>query len=153
MRTLAALLAGAVFGTGIAVSGMINPAKVQNFFDFAGTWDPSLAFVMGGALLVTFIGYRLVLKRPAPVFATKFHLPTKKNLDLPLLAGAATFGVGWGITGFCPGGSIPALGLAQPNALVFIASMIAGVTLARLLHGRLSPQPALAADPEATSNG
>jgi uncharacterized membrane protein YedE/YeeE len=153
MRTPTALLAGAVFGTGIAISGMINPAKVQNFFDFAGTWDPSLAFVMGGALLVTFIGYRLVLRRPAPMFDTKFHLPTKKDLDLPLLAGAATFGVGWGITGFCPGGSIPALGLAQPNALIFVISMIGGIALARLVRGWLTPQPALTADPEATSNG
>jgi uncharacterized membrane protein YedE/YeeE len=153
MRTLTALLAGAVFGTGIAISGMINPAKVQNFFDFAGTWDPSLAFVMGGALLVTFIGYRVVLKRPAPAFEAKFHLPTKKDLDLPLLTGAVTFGIGWGITGFCPGGSIPALGLAQPNALVFVVSMISGVALARLARGWLAPQPALAADPEATSNG
>lgn len=132
IRNLAALLIGAIFGTGIAISGMINPAKVQNFFDFAGTWDPSLAFVMGGALLVTFAGYRFVLKRPNPAFDTSFHLPTKSKLDLPLLAGAATFGVGWGITGFCPGGSIPALGLAEPAALIFIAAMIAGIMLARI---------------------
>lgn len=132
MRNVAALLAGAVFGTGIAISGMINPAKVQNFFDLAGTWDPSLAFVMAGALLVTFVGYRLVLKRPAPVFDTSFHLPAKKQLDLPLLAGAATFGIGWGITGFCPGGSIPALGLAEPSALIFIAAMVVGIALARV---------------------
>ncbi|KRA00223.1 permease [Mesorhizobium sp. Root157] len=142
MRIVAALLAGAVFGTGIAISGMINPAKVQNFFDFAGTWDPSLAFVMGGALLVTFIGYRLVLKRPAPVFDTSFHLPAKQDLDLPLLAGAATFGIGWGITGFCPGGSIPALGLAEPGALVFVASMTCGIAVARLARGWLQPSPA-----------
>lgn len=149
MRNLAALLIGAVFGTGIAVSGMINPAKVQNFFDFAGTWDPSLAFVMGGALLVTFVGYRLVLKRPAPTFDTSFHLPTKSKLDLPLLGGAATFGVGWGITGFCPGGSIPALGLAEPSALIFIAAMIVGIALARIAgKDRQALSPA-----EATTNG
>ncbi len=149
MRTLAALLIGAVFGAGIAISGMINPAKVQNFFDFAGTWDPSLAFVMGGALLVTFVGYRLVLKRPAPVFDTSFHLPTKKQIDPRLLAGAATFGVGWGITGFCPGGSIPALGLAEPSALIFMAAMIVGIALARIAGNARQASPTV----DATTNG
>lgn len=149
MRNLAALLIGAVFGTGIAVSGMINPAKVQNFFDFAGTWDPSLAFVMGGALLVTFVGYRLVLKRPAPAFDTSFHLPTKSKVDLPLLGGAATFGIGWGITGFCPGGSIPALGLAEPSALIFIASMIAGIVVARIAGNARQASASI----DATTNG
>ena len=91
-RLLAALAAGLVFGTGIAVSGMINPAKVLNFFDFTGTWDPSLAFVMGGALVVTAIGYRFVLKQPAPMLDTSFHLPTKRTLDVRLLGGAALFG-------------------------------------------------------------
>jgi uncharacterized membrane protein YedE/YeeE len=149
MRTLAALLIGAVFGAGIAISGMINPAKVQNFFDFAGTWDPSLAFVMGGALLVTFVGYRLVLKRPAPVFDTSFHLPTKKQIDPRLLAGAATFGVGWGITGFCPGGSIPALGLAEPSALIFMAAMVVGIALARIAGSWRQASPTV----DATTNG
>ncbi|MEO3385003.1 DUF6691 family protein [Mesorhizobium sp. CAU 1741] len=131
-RILSALVIGLVFGAGIAVSGMINPAKVLNFFDLAGTWDPSLAFVMGGALIVTAIGYRFVLKNPAPIFDRRFHLPTSRAIDLPLLAGSATFGIGWGITGFCPGGSIPALGLGHGEAWLFVASMVAGIALARL---------------------
>ncbi|MCG8271817.1 YeeE/YedE family protein [Aquamicrobium sp. NLF2-7] len=133
-RMITALLIGLVFGTGIALSGMINPAKVLNFFDVAGTWDPSLAFVMGGALIVTAIGYRLVLKNPAPLCDTSFHLPARKEIDLPLLAGAGLFGVGWGIAGFCPGGSIPALGLGEPAALIFVASMVCGIAVTRLIR-------------------
>ncbi|MEW9804521.1 DUF6691 family protein [Mesorhizobium marinum] len=133
-RVLSALVIGLIFGAGIAISGMINPAKVLNFFDVAGTWDPSLAFVMGGALVITSIGYFLVFKRPAPAFEQKFHLPAKKELDLPLLAGSAVFGVGWGIAGFCPGGAIPALGLMKSEAFIFVAAMIAGIVLARLLR-------------------
>ncbi len=133
-RMITALLIGLVFGTGIALSGMINPAKVLNFFDVAGTWDPSLAFVMGGALIVTAIGYRLVLKNPAPLLDTGFHLPARKDIDLPLLAGAGLFGVGWGIAGFCPGGSIPALGLGEPAAMIFVASMVCGIAVTRLIR-------------------
>ncbi|GLQ56649.1 DUF6691 family protein [Devosia nitrariae] len=145
-KVLVAGLIGLLFGTGIAISGMANPAKVLNFFDFAGTWDPSLAFVMGAALLVTALGYRLVLRRSAPLFDKGFHLPTARRIDLPLVAGAMLFGVGWGITGFCPGGAIPALGLAELDAFVFVASMIGGIVLARstrlALAGRASAQSA-----------
>jgi uncharacterized membrane protein YedE/YeeE len=148
-RIVLAGLIGLLFGTGIVVSGMSNPAKVLNFFDVFGTWDPSLAFVMGGALLVTFVGYRLVLKRPAPAFDTSFHLPTKSKLDLPLLGGAATFGVGWGITGFCPGGSIPAFGLAEPSALIFIAAMVVGIALARIAGNVRQASASI----DATTNG
>jgi uncharacterized membrane protein YedE/YeeE len=130
-KVIVAGLIGLIFGAGIAISGMANPAKVLNFFDFAGTWDPSLALVMGGALVVTALGYFFVLKRPAPVFDKAFHLPTSKDIDLPLVAGSAIFGIGWGITGFCPGGSIPALGLGEPDAFVFVASMVGGIILAR----------------------
>lgn len=131
-RVLSALVIGLIFGAGIALSGMVNPAKVLNFFDFAGTWDPSLAFVMGAALAVTAIGYAFILKRPAPVFDRVFHLPARRDLDLPLLAGSAVFGIGWGVTGFCPGGAIPALGLLEGDALLFVGSMMAGIALARL---------------------
>ncbi|GAB5428580.1 MAG: YeeE/YedE family protein [Devosia indica] len=137
-KILSAGLIGLIFGTGIAVSGMANPAKVLNFFDFAGTWDPSLAFVMGGALIVTAIGYFFVLKRPAPVFDKAFHLPTRKDIDTPLLAGSAVFGIGWGISGFCPGGSIPALGLGEPDAMIFVAAMVAGIVLARLARNAMA---------------
>lgn len=130
-KIVAAGLIGLIFGSGIAISGMANPAKVLNFFDLAGTWDPSLAFVMGGALIVTAVGYFLVLRRPAPVFDKVFHLPSAKDIDLPLVGGSALFGIGWGIAGFCPGGSIPALGLGEPDAFVFVAAMIAGIVVAR----------------------
>lgn len=143
-RTILAGLFGLVFGAGIAISGMANPAKVLNFFDLAGTWDPSLAFVMGGALLVTAIGYRLVLRRTAPIADTTFHLPTGRKLDTPLLAGSAVFGIGWGLSGFCPGGAIPALGLGEVSAWAFVGAMLAGIALARFIR--------LALEQRATSN-
>ncbi|MCF3934520.1 YeeE/YedE family protein [Acuticoccus sp. M5D2P5] len=130
MSLLLALLIGVVFGTGIAVSGMINPAKVLNFFDIAGTWDPSLAFVMGGALAVTFVGYRLVWREGRPLFAERFFLPTTKDIDAQLIGGSAVFGVGWGIAGFCPGGSIPALGTGIADVYLFVFALIAGLLLA-----------------------
>lgn len=130
-RILSALAIGMLFGAGIALSGMANPAKVLNFFDFAGSWDPSLAFVMGGALIVTAIGYRRVLKQPAPRFDTRHHLPEIRSLNMPLIAGSAAFGVGWGIAGFCPGGAVPALGLLHGDAWLFVGAMIAGIVLAR----------------------
>lgn len=144
-RTLLAGIVGLIFGTGIAFSGMANPAKVLNFFDLAGTWDPSLAFVMGGALLVTAIGYRFVLKREKPMLDVRFHLPTSRKLDLPLLGGSAIFGIGWGISGFCPGGAIPALGLGETSAWIFVGSMLAGIAAARSIRMALqarATQPA-----------
>ncbi len=134
MRLLAAYLVGLLFGTGIAVSGMINPAKVLNFFDFAGSWDPSLIFVMGGALAVTLVGYRLVLARRGPLLDGSFHLPTAKRIDRRLIAGSAVFGIGWGIAGFCPGGALPALGSGQTEVLLFVASLAAGILLARFVQ-------------------
>lgn len=134
MPVFAALLAGLIFGAGIALSGMINPAKVLNFFDLAGQWDPSLIFVMAGALVVTFIGYRIVWRRSAPLFDIRFHLPTRHDLDPALIGGAAVFGIGWGIAGFCPGGAIPALGLGRIDAVIFVAAMVAGIALARALR-------------------
>ena len=124
------------------ISGMANPAKVLNFFDLAGTWDPSLAFVMGGALLVTAIGYRFVLQRSAPRLGTVFHLPTKTDIDLPLVAGSATFGVGWGIAGFCPGGAIPALGTGRAEVVIFMAALIVGILTAKAIRTRRAGQVA-----------
>ena len=131
MRLLLTYLIGLVFGIGIALSGMANPAKVLNFFDVAGTWDPSLILVMGGALVVTFLGYRLVLKRPAPVFDRRFFLPTSRVIDLKLIGGSALFGIGWGMTGFCPGGALPALGTGVPAVFIFCAAMVAGLLLGK----------------------
>ena len=138
MRFLTALLIGAIFGTGIAISGMANPAKVLNFFDIAGSWDPSLMFVMGGALITTAIGYWLVFaNREAPLLDADFALPTRQAIDRRLVLGSATFGLGWGISGFCPGGAIPALGLGHPQALLFVVAMIAGILLARAANSML----------------
>jgi len=124
MKALTAFLIGTLFGLGISISGMANPAKVLNFFDVAGHWDPSLAFVMGGALAVTAIGYRFVLRGSAPVFGDSFQLPTRRDIDARLVIGAAIFGVGWGIAGFCPGGALPALGTLRPEVFIFVAAMI-----------------------------
>ena len=115
MRILSAFAIGLIFGLGITVSGMINPAKVLNFFDIAGTWDPSLAFVMAGALAVAIPGYRLALGRPAPAFEPRFQLPDTRVIDRRLVLGSATFGIGWGIAGFCPGGALPAIGTGLPK--------------------------------------
>ena len=137
-------LSGAVFGLGIAISGMANPAKVLNFFDVAGTWDPSLIFVMGGALITTAIGYVLVFRaRRQPVFDAEFHLPTNKVIDARLIAGSAIFGIGWGIAGFCPGGAIPALGFGGLDVIAFVGAMVLGIVLARSLDG-LRHKPAKA---------
>jgi uncharacterized membrane protein YedE/YeeE len=133
MALLISALAGLVFGLGLLISGMANPAKVQNFLDLAGIWDPSLLFVMGGAVAVTFVGYRFVLRRQSPILAGRFRLPTRKDIDPRLIAGAALFGVGWGLSGFCPGPAITSLALLAKGTLVFVPSMLAGIFLARVL--------------------
>lgn len=137
MKLFFAYLSGLIFGVGISISGMANPAKVLNFFDIAGTWDPSLAFVMGGALIVTFIGYRFVLKRPTPFMETGFQLPTRRDLDLPLIGGSAVFGIGWGIAGFCPGGALPALGTGRTEVLIFVAALLGGIIAAKFIQSML----------------
>jgi uncharacterized protein len=142
MRMLVSLFMGLIFGLGLILSGMANPAKVQNFLDVFGLWDPSLAFVMGGALVVTFLGYRFVLKRPAPFFGQVFHLPKSRDLDGQLISGASLFGLGWGLSGFCPGPALTAVGLMQPGTLIFVPAMLAGMALARALPpfpGRKAP--------------
>ena len=132
MRLVLIYLIGLVFGLGICLSGMANPAKVVNFFDIAGTWDPSLAFVMGGAILVAFPGYRLVFRRAAPVMAPRFELPTARDLDARLVGGSAVFGIGWGIAGFCPGGALPALGTGRWEVFAFVLAASVGIIAARL---------------------
>jgi uncharacterized protein len=113
MSLLIQFLTGLLFGSGLIVAGMADPAKVQNFLDIAGSWDPSLAFVMAGGVIVTFIGYRVVLKRQQPYFDTTFHLPKATSIDWPIITGPATFGIGWGLAGFCPGPAFTALGTAR----------------------------------------
>jgi uncharacterized membrane protein YedE/YeeE len=137
MRILVQFLIGLLFGIGLVIAGMSNPAKVLNFLDIAaiakGTWDPSLAFVMGGGVIVAFIGYRLVWKRSAPLFDTQFHIPKVKDIDAPIIVGPALFGVGWGLGGFCPGPAFTALGAGHPSAVMFVIAMIVGMIAARLL--------------------
>jgi len=142
MRIIVAYIIGIVFGLGISISGMANPAKVLNFFDVAGTWDPSLIFVMGGAVVVTFLGYRFVLKRPMPLFDRQFLLPGSDVIDLKLLGGSAVFGIGWGIAGFCPGGALPALGTGRIEVVLFTVALVAGIFAARaMMHFRRPAAP------------
>lgn len=131
MRLLTALAIGIVFGLGISLSGMINPAKVINFFDIAGTWDPSLAFVMMGALAVAIPGYRLAWAQKKPTQAATFQLPDTRRIDRSLVAGSAVFGIGWGIAGFCPGAALPALGTGIADVYLFVAAVLCGHLLAR----------------------
>lgn len=136
MRVLWSLIAGLIFGAGLVISGMSNPAKVMNFLDIAGTWDPSLAFVMAGAVAVAFAGFRILAGRAAPMFGGTFHLPARSEIDRPLIAGAALFGIGWGLSGFCPGPALTAIASFAPGALVFVVTMFAGLTLgSRSLSG------------------
>ncbi len=140
MRLLVNFMIGLIFGTGLVISGMSDPAKVLNFLDLAGNWDPSLAFVMSGAVLVAFVGYRLVFRQPRPLLAESFQVPTSRDINSRLVAGAAIFGIGWGLGGLCPGPALTGLGLGAPGVLAFVPAMLLGVALARWLAGR---QPAV----------
>ena len=138
MNIIAALLTGLLFGLGLVISGMANPAKVQNFLDIFGTWDPSLAFVMGGAIAVAAPGFYFVSRRDRPVFKIKFSLPTRTDIDSQLLAGAAIFGVGWGLVGLCPGPAIVAAGGSLPGIFVFVGAMVAGLILSKVIRSYLA---------------
>lgn len=131
MRPLFALLCGLVFGIGLIISGMIDPAKIKNFLDLFGTWDPSLAFVMAGAVAAAAPGFWLSGRRIKPFFSEAFHKPASTGIDKRLLSGAAVFGVGWGLGGFCPGPAITSLSLVAPGTLVFFVAMLAGMWMAR----------------------
>ncbi len=133
MSLLINLAAGLIFGLGLVISGMADPAKVLNFLDVAGHWDPSLAFVMLGAIAVTATGYRFVLRRPKPLLEDTFHLPGRSTIDRPLVIGSAIFGLGWGLFGFCPGPAITSLGLAATGTFVFVPAMLIGIAVAGLV--------------------
>lgn len=132
-KILFGLLSGFVFGSGLVISGMSNPAKVLNFLDVFGTFDPSLIFVMGGAIIVVFLGYRIVLKRKAPLFNEAFQIPTRKDIDKNLLIGSALFGIGWGIGGFCPGPAVTALSMGSEGILYFFPSLIVGLWVSKMI--------------------
>lgn len=124
MNYIASFICGLLFGCGLTIANMINPAKIQNFLDITGNWDPSLAFVMFSALSVTLIGYKLVSRKQRPEFTEKFCLPTKKSIDTPLILGSILFGIGWGLAGYCPGPGITALGLGILDAVYFVIGMM-----------------------------
>lgn len=131
MKPLAGLLAGLIFGLGLAVSGMMDPARVLGFLDFAGVWDPSLAFVLAGAVAVSTLGVLLARRCAAPVLAQHFAWPTTTGIDVKLLAGAAIFGIGWGLAGFCPGPAIASLTLGIGKSVLFVLAMLAGMGVYR----------------------
>jgi len=137
-RLITALIIGAIFGIGLAIAGMLNPAKVVGFLDVFGDWDPSLALVMGGGVLVNAIGLRFVLKREAPIQSAEFLLPTASSIDKPLVAGSVIFGIGWGISGLCPGPVVASLLLNSNAMLPFFGMLIAGLLLGRIVMRRLA---------------
>ncbi|MBN8874596.1 MAG: YeeE/YedE family protein [Rhodospirillales bacterium] len=133
MKAAAALLAGLVFGVGLALSGMLNPARVLGFLDLAGAWDPRLAFVLAGAVAVSAVSYALARHRPRPLLASRFDIPTSRRIDARLLLGAALFGIGWGMAGFCPGPAFASLAFGIGKSVLFVVAMLAGMALFRLV--------------------
>lgn len=138
MQRIAALLAGLLFGAGLTLSGMVNPMKVVNFLDLFGDWDPTLIFVMGAGLAVTFIGYRIVLARAKPLYADGFSLPSTSGIDARLITGSVLFGLGWGLTGFCPGPAIASLVFGLWPSVLFVAAMAIGMLAAQAMVRRAS---------------
>jgi uncharacterized membrane protein YedE/YeeE len=139
-RELSALAAGLLFGFGLALAGMVDPAKVLNFLDPFGAWDPSLIFVMGGGAAIGAVGFRLVRLLDRPLFAGQFRWPTRADIDARLVGGAALFGIGWGLVGFCPGPALSALVLEPRSAAIFVAAMVAGMVAVRVAM-RAEPAP------------
>ena len=133
---LSVLLAGLLFGAGVTISGMVNPMKVLNFMDLTGNWDPSLLFVMGAGLLVTLVGYRFTLRRKAPLFDDTFHLPMSKLIDAKLVGGAVLFGLGWGLSGFCPGPALASVVFGNAESFYFVAAMALAMVLTKTMLGR-----------------
>ena len=129
---LTSLSSGILFGAGLALGGMTDPARVRGFLDIFGDWDPTLAFVMGGAVIVMAIAWRLVPRMAGPIIADEFHLPTRSDLTPRLVGGAALFGIGWGIAGLCPGPGIAALAIEPVSAFIFVIAMVAGMAIVRL---------------------
>ena len=131
-KKIVALVAGLLFGLGLGISQMIDRERVLGFLDVTNNWDPTLAFVMGGAVFVTSISFRWVLKRPHPILDQTFYLPTRRDIDLTLLVGAGLFGIGWGIAGYCPGPAITATVLGVANPFIFLTAMVVGSWVCRL---------------------
>ncbi len=133
LNVLSSLLVGILFGAGLTMSQMINPAKVIGFLDVAGRWDPTLATVMAGALLTAAPGFWMARKWTSPILTGRFYLPSRNDVDFSLIAGATLFGVGWGISGFCPGPANAALGFGEPDVAIFVAAMVGGMLFHRIV--------------------
>lgn len=147
-HNLAAFACGLLFVLGLGISGMTDPQKVLAFLDVTGKFDPSLMAVMGGAVAVSLIGFRLVLRRTRPAFSARFHLPRQTRIDAPLVVGAVLFGVGWGLSGYCPGPALASVVTLTPSALVFVASMLVGMAVHRWVQvARGEREPISTPDP------
>ncbi len=134
MQIAASLLAGLVFGLGLIVSGMADPAKVLGFLDLAGAWDPSLALVMASAMAVGSLGFHFAERRTHAVLGQRIHLPGKRVIDQRLIVGSLVFGAGWGLAGFCPGPALVALGMGQAKAVVFVLAMLGGMLVFEVIE-------------------
>jgi uncharacterized membrane protein YedE/YeeE len=152
MLHLFAFASGLVFAVGLGLSGMVRPEKVIGFLDFAGDWDPALAFVMGGATVTFFLLFRVTRRIARPAFAPRFHLPTRRDVDRRLLAGAALFGVGWGIAGFCPGPALTSLATGDTTVWAFVAAMATGMMTYQLADRALRQSSLGAAEPQAVTD-
>ena len=130
------LTAGFIFGLGLCLSGLADPSVVQGFLDVTGAFDPTLLFVMGAGLVVTLLGYRQVFGRGRPLLSSRFHLPTAKAIDAPLISGAVTFGIGWGLAGYCPGPAIVSLASGRAQVFVFVIAMVTGMIAVRWMRAR-----------------
>jgi hypothetical protein len=145
VRQLTAFFTGLVFGIGLIIAEMTNPAKILNFLDLAGSWDPSLAFVMGGAVVVTFVGYRMLKGRDRPILDTRFHWPGLRNIDARLVGGSAVFGIGWGMVGLCPGPALTMTGLGGTGLIIFLVAMTVGMIGVNIADRATGRRPAAGA--------
>ncbi len=136
LSRISEFVAGLLFGIGLMVAGMTDPGKVLGFLDLAGAWDPSLAFVMGGAILIGFFAFMIAKKRTLTFLGGALHLPKATAIDRRLVVGGLLFGVGWGLAGFCPGPALVSMAMGQPKALVFVAAMLAGMKMFEVLERR-----------------
>ena len=134
MYALSAFATGLIFGVGLIISGMTDPSKIVGFLDLTGSWDPSLAFVMGGAVVVGFIAFRLARRRQTAFLGGAIQLPTGRQIDRRLVFGSLAFGIGWGLAGYCPGPAVVSVGMGQEKAIVFAVAMVAGMALFQLIE-------------------
>jgi len=139
MALITALISGIIFGVGLALGGMLDPSKVVGFLDLFGVWDPSLAFVMGGGVIINVIGHQIIARRSRPICDNQFHLPMTKTITLPLIIGSVLFGIGWGVTGLCPGPAVASTFVNIYTGISFIVAVIAGLVIGKIVLKQLRP--------------